>query len=419
MSFSMDQLYTFNDSVTKRVSSWDRRGMNRDYITMQPGEKQVLADLQGPGQINQLYCIIVDPVALAYRKMILRMYWDDEDEPSVEVPLGDFFCISNCTPRPVSSLLVTLNPGNKGKWCPSSYGMNVYFPMPFRKRALVELEYQTYENRESYPLMFWYHVNYDLGPLAENATGRFHAQWRREKLTRAPQKTSKNITLWDGVNLDGKENYRILEAEGKGQIVGLHLQIDNIAGGWYGEGDDMVFIDGETWPPSVHGTGTEEIFGGGACPCSEYSGPYAGYHLIENENFLGKNGMYRWYILNPIRFRKSVNMSIEHGHANNFENDYSSVVYWYQTEPHKPFPKLPSTEDRMPRFPEQVGAVEDRIVQIVKFQKKLEEKYGESDAFGLIWKFINDAAGAIQEKRYGDAIGTLDLNLDFLKKYVL
>jgi hypothetical protein len=385
---------------------------------MKPGEKQTLADLNGPGRINQLYCNIIDPVALAYRKMILRMYWDGEKKPSVEVPLGDFFCISNCTPRPVQSLLVTLNPGNSGKWCPSSYGMNAYFPMPFAERAYIELENQTYKDAESYPLMFWYHVNYELGPVGEKAEGRFHAQWRREKLTRAPGQKNRNIPLWDGVNLDGKDNYRILEAEGRGQIAGLHLQIDNIAGGWYGEGDDMVFVDGEPWPPSIHGTGTEEIFGGGACPCSEYSGPYSGYHLIENENFAGKNGMYRWYILDPIKFKNSVSMSIEHGHANNFENDYTSVVYWYQTEPHKPFTTLPKVEDRIPRFPELLMEIEDRIVHILKFQEKLRKKYGESDAFGLTWKFINDGAGAIQEKRYGDALGILELNLDFLKKYI-
>jgi hypothetical protein len=392
--------------------------MNRDYITMKPGEKKTLADLNGPGRINQMYCILIDPVALAYRKMILRIYWDGEKKPSVEVPLGDFFCISNCIPRPVQSLLVTLNPGNKGKWCPSSYGMNAYFPMPFAERAFIELEYQAYRNAESYPLMFWYHVNYEQGAVGEKAEGRFHAQWRREKLTRALDQKNKNIALWDGVNLDGKDNYRILEAEGRGQIAGLHLQIDNIAGGWYGEGDDMVFIDGEPWPPSIHGTGTEEVFGGGACPCSEYSGPYSGYHLIENENFTGKNGMYRWYILDPIKFKKSVSMSIEHGHANNFENDYTSVVYWYQTEPHKPFTALPKVEDRIPRFPELLMEIEDRIVNILKFQEKLRKKYGESDAFGLTWKFINDGAGAIQEKRYGDALGILELNLDFLKKYI-
>jgi hypothetical protein len=290
--------------------------------------------------------------------------------------------------------------------------------MPFSKQARIELEYQTYEDRESYPLMFWFHVNYELGRVGEEADGRFHAQWRREKITEAPDQDNKNITLWDGVNLDGTENYRILEAEGRGQVAGLHLQIDNIAGAWYGEGDDMVFIDGEPWPPSIHGTGTEEIFGGGACPCTEYSGPYSGYHLIENENFSGKNGMYRWYLLDPIKFKQSIDLSIEHGHANNFENDYSSVVYWYQTEPHKPFPILPKTEDRIPRFPDLLRDVEDRIVQIVRFQNKLNAKYGESDAFGLTWKFVNDGAGAIQEKRYGDALGILDLNIDFLKKYV-
>jgi hypothetical protein len=370
MSPGFEHLYTFSGGQSKRVSSWDQRGMNRDYITLKPGDRQPLADLKGPGRINHFYCIIIDPVCFAYRKMVLRMFWDNETEPSVEVPLGDFFCVSSCTVRPVRSLLVTVNAGNRGKWCPGSFGLNSYFPMPFSEHAHIELEYQGYKDRETYPLMFWYHIDYESVELGEEAEGRFHALWRREMHTKSPHRDNKNVTLWDGVNLDGKENYLILNASGKGQVAGLHLQIDNLAGGWYGEGDDMVFIDGEKWPPSIHGTGTEEIFGGGACPSSEYSGPYSGYHLIENENFSGKNGMYRWYITDPIRFSTSVFMSIEHGHANNFENDYSSVAYWYQTEPHEAFPALPGVEGRIPRFPKILNEVEDIIMQILKYQEK-------------------------------------------------
>jgi hypothetical protein len=129
------------------------------------------------------------------------------------------------------------------------------------------------------------------------------------------------------------------------------LGVDNVAGSWWGEGDDMIFIDGETWPPSFHGTGTEEIFGGGACPSVEYSGPYTGFHLVENrdgEQWYGKNAMYRFFVHDPIRFQKSIRVTIEHGHANDMANDYSSVAYWYQKEPHAPFPPLPSSAERRP-----------------------------------------------------------------------
>lgn len=412
-----DHLYHFDKARSKRASSWDQRGKNRDYITVEPGETAILADIRGPGKIDRLYCVIFDPTMLIYRKMVLRAYWDGEPEPSVEVPLGDFFCVSHCMPRPVSSLLVTVNTGNGGKWCPVSFGLVSYFPMPFAHRALITLEYSKEDERPNPPLMFWFHIDYEESPESARAPGRFHAQWRREKLTLTTEREKKNRFLWDGANLSGDDNYRILEAQGQGNLIGLHLQVDNIVGGWWGEGDDMIFIDGEEWPPSIHGTGTEEIFAGGPCPSSEFSGPYTGFHLVENENFSGKNGMYRWYITDPVRFTSSLRWSIEHGHANNFENDYSSVAYWYQTEPHAPFPALPPVHERLPRVPADLFEIQKRITRIISFQGTLEKRYGESDAFGLTWKFIGDGAQAVLEKRYSDALGIYDTNIDFLEKY--
>ncbi len=175
------------------------------------------------------------------------------------------------------------------------------------------------------------------------------AQWRRENPTRP---VCQPAGRWAGKNLDGAENYVILDAEGRGNFVGFVLSVDNIAGGWWGEGDDMIFIDGEEWPPSLHGTGTEEIFGGGACPDREFSGLYAGFHLVSNPDWSGKNGMYRFYVADSIRFAKSIRATIEHGHDNNLGNDYCSVAYWYQDEPHKRFPSLPATADRLPILPE-------------------------------------------------------------------
>ncbi len=141
----------------------------------------------------------------------------------------------------------------------------------------------------------------------------------------------------------------VLDAEGHGHMAGFFLNIDNTMGNWYGEGDDMIFIDGEGWPPSYAGTGSEEIFGGGAVPTDEYAGPYTGYHLIGNLDFTGKVSMYRFYVNDPVRFKKSIRMTIEHGHANNISNDYSSTAFWYQAEPHKPFKQLMSALERRPR----------------------------------------------------------------------
>jgi hypothetical protein len=159
------------------------------------------------------------------------------------------------------------------------------------------------------------------------------------------------------VNLDGVENYVALDARGKGQMVGLVLEVENIAGGWYGEGDDMVFIDGDTWPPRIHGSGHEEVFGSGACTISEYARPYSGFHLVEHGDYRGLVGMYRWYVADPIRFDESIRWTIEHGHANNFANNYASVAYWYQTEHHAPFPTLPARDAMRPPLPDDFDEV--------------------------------------------------------------
>jgi len=193
----------------------------------------------------------------------------------------------------------------------------------------------------------WYHIEYEKLDKLDDNLGRFHAQWRRENLTEAIGEHL-NQTIHPAVNPDGKENYVILEAEGQGNFVGYFLNVDNVQGGWYGEGDDMIFIDGEEWPPSFHGTGSEEIFGGGACPNVPYTGPYTGFHLVGNPGFQGKQSMYRFFVNDPVRFTKSIEVSIEHGTGNNLANDYSSTAFWYQTEPHAPFPELPPAAERRP-----------------------------------------------------------------------
>jgi hypothetical protein len=261
----------------------------------------------------------------------------------VEVPLGDFFCNGEGKTRLFTSHFITANHGS------GSVGYNAYFPMPFRKRARVEI----WNSRTTgAPYCFYYHIEYErYNRDLPSDTAYFHAQFRREHLTKvkragpdAVPADKVNQSVWNGRNLSGAENYVILDATGTGHVVGLFLTCHNLASGWWGEGDDMIFVDGDKWPPTYPGTGTEEIFGGGACPNREYTGPYTGFVAIQEQGattWRGQNSMYRWYVHDPIRFRKSIHWTIEHGHANNFENDYSSVAYWYQTEPHKPFPPLP------------------------------------------------------------------------------
>jgi hypothetical protein len=342
----LSALFTRDGARSHRASSWDRSGGNRDFIFVAPGDTAVLMEADGPGCITHVYCAMVFPDPADYRAAILRCYWDGEETPSVEVPLGDFFCLSHARIRRFSSALVSVNPGFG-----SSHGMNAYFPMPFASGARVTLEHRGERPLGGMLPAFWFHVDYETydGPPPDD-TLRFHAQWRQERPTAAVG-AQPNVQLHDALNLDGAENYVALDAAGAGKMVGLHLQIHNIAGGWYGEGDDMVFVDGETWPPSLHGTGTEEIFGGGACPASEYASTYHGFHLIESPDYAGLIGAYRWFVQDPIRFAKSLRWTVEHGHANNFANEYASVAYWYQSEPHAPFPALAARDAMAPPLP--------------------------------------------------------------------
>jgi hypothetical protein len=339
-------LFTATGARSRRASSWDRSGGNMDFLVVGPGETVVLLDETGPGCVTHVYCALAFPELTDYRDAILRCYWDGEATPSVEVPLGDFFGIAHARMRLVRSALTAVNPGFG-----SSHGLHAYFPMPFSTGARITLEHRGDRPLGGALPAFWCHVDYETyeRPLPGDAL-RFHAQWRQERPTTAIGKRP-NVQLHGGKNLDGVENYVALEATGAGQMVGLLLQINNLAGGWYGEGDDMVFIDGDTWPPAIHGTGTEEIFGGGACPTSEFAGPYHGFHLIESPDWSGLVGAYRWFVHDPIRFTRTLKWTVEHGHANNFANEYASVAYWYQTEPHAAVPPLPDRAALRPPLP--------------------------------------------------------------------
>ncbi|MBX7257878.1 MAG: DUF2961 domain-containing protein [Candidatus Hydrogenedentes bacterium] len=331
------------DASSHRASSYDHTGGNVDWVIVKPGETKSFAEIAGAGCIKHFYWTYIiekeETRKHLFRDLILRMYWDGETAASVESPIGDFFGISNATPRPIKSLGLVVNPGADSN--DLSWGLNSYFPMPFAKGARIEVT-----NEGPVDLGIWYHIDYETYPTPPawmNTAGRFHAQFRHER--------TKAYAAPKGANSDGKENYTILEATGRGSLAGYVLGVDNISGGWWGEGDDMVFIDGETWPPSFHGTGSEEIFGGGACPNVEYSGPYTGFHLVENregDKWFGKNAMYRLFVNDPIRFDKSIRVTIEHGHADDQGNDYSSVAFWYQNEPHATFAPLPAKDERAP-----------------------------------------------------------------------
>lgn len=351
-------LFTRRRARSHRASSYDRSGANADYLTIEPGETATLLDCAGPGCVTHLYCAMVLPDLPDYRNAILRCYWDGADRPSVEVPLGDFFGLAHARVREVSSAMVAVNPGFG-----SSHGLNAYFAMPFSDGARITLE-----NRGPVALggplkAFWFHVEYETydEPLPGD-TLRFHASYRQERPTE-PATEPANVTLHDAPNVTGHDNYVALETDGEGRMVGLLLEVDNVQGArWYGEGDDMVFIDGEAWPPSIHGTGTEEVFGGGACPASEYASLYSGFHLVESPRFDGLVGMYRWYVPDPIHFSRSLRWTVEHGHANNFASHYASVAYWYQT-PQAALPELPAAADMLPPLGDGYEGARDLLLE--------------------------------------------------------
>lgn len=350
----LSQACLLRDFRSKRASSWDRTGGNRDWVEFGPGETKVLMEEKGAGCIKHFYWTYIMPPEHMrmnlFRNVVLRAFWDGSDKPSIEVPFGDLFGVSNGLVRPIRSLAFTTNPGCDRQMV-SSWGFNCYLPMPFTNGARIELVNQSDELGAA----CWYHIDYELydtpAAIPENA-GRLHALWNRERRTEP-------VALPEGQeeikNLTGDDNYTILDVTGDGQFAGYFMTVVNNEREWYGEGDDMVFIDGEGFPPSIHGTGTEEIFGAGACPDMEYSGPYTGYHCIENRadyRWWGTNGMYRFYLADPLRFRESIRVTIEHGHGNDKANDYSSCAFWYQQGVNASLPALAPPAERQVNFQE-------------------------------------------------------------------
>lgn len=396
---------------TARSSSWQRNGGNRDFVNVAPGATEVLLDTEGPGMVTHIYFTLVEPDVLDFRDTILRMYWDGESTPSVEVPLGDFFCVSNCRIRHFSSALVSVNPGGDDKIGNSGY--SCYFPMPFGTHARIELENQSDRYLGGGYAGLWYHVEYERyeQPLPPDL-GRFHAQYRQETPTTAD---GDPFAQEPAFNQTGDGNSVMLEAEGKGHVVGTFLQIDNLAPGWYGEGDDMIFIDDDTWPPSLHGTGTEEVFAGGPTPDVEFAGLYTGFLMVENahrKDFMGTNALYRWYVPDPIRFQKRVKMTIEHGHANQAANNYASVTYWYQQEPHAPFPALPGVAERRPNLPQSFWEAHDSAQRLYRefVPIRLDMLYGDKEfarheyrAADYAGRFLNDGCGLMHIQDYDGA----------------
>ncbi len=294
-------------------------------VVVQPGQTFTLAHIAGAGEIEHIW---MTPTG-NWRWSILRMYWDNETSPSVEVPVGDFFAMGWGKYAHISSLPVCVNPGS---------GFNSYWPMPFRKDARLTLE-----NLDDKPMMVYFQIDYTKARVPADAA-YFHAQFRRED----PVRYKQDYTILDGVR-------------GKGQYVGTYLAWGVHNNGWWGEGEIKFYLDGDKQFPTINGTGTEDYFGGSynfenkeARQYEEFTSPYSGLAQVIKPDGLYQSqqrfGLYRWHISDPIRFDSDLRVTIQDlgwqtgGRYLPQTDDISSVAFWYQTEPHAAFPKLPDRD---------------------------------------------------------------------------
>ena len=300
------------------------------YVSIAPQQTYTLADIREAGAIQQIW---MTPQGI-FRFMILRIYWDEQEQPSVECPLGDFFACGWGKFAQISSLAVCVNPRN---------GFNCYWEMPFRKRCRI-----TVANIDTDPIKLFYQINYTLTDVPENAA-YFHAQFRRVN----PLPYKEVYTILDGVN-------------GKGNYVGTYLAWGTNNSGWWGEGEMKFYLDGDEDFPTICGTGTEDYFGGAWCfenneatAYQEFMTPYSGLpQIIRPDGFYKSQqrfGLYRWHIPDPIHFAQDIRVTIQalgwrkdqKTHYRRYlplQDDISSVAYWYQTLPTAPFPELPAKD---------------------------------------------------------------------------
>jgi hypothetical protein len=326
------------DYVQKRASSYDRSGGNADYKKIVPGETLVLMDERGPGEITHFWTTMWAQ-GPALKALVLRMYWDEEKAPSVESPLGDFFGLGLGDYIVYESAPLNVAPNR---------ALNSFFPMPFQKHARITL---TNEGSKEVPA-FYFNIDYRayLRVLPSDSL-YFHAQYRQASPNHGwtnEWQTNGDRIVEDKKNLDGAGNYVWMEAQGRGHFVGVTMSVLQNQDGWWGEGDDMFFVDGES-TPSINGTGSEDYFlgafdfGDKAFSFAQFGAPLKG-----EERAGSRSSVYRFHLDSPITFTKSLKATIEHGHANARSDNYFSVAYWYQTEPHAAFPILPALQDRLP-----------------------------------------------------------------------
>jgi len=330
-----------HDYVQKRSSSYDRSGGNADMRPVSPGETLTILDESGPGAITHVWFTIATEESFHLKKLVLRIYWDGESSPSVEAPIGDFFGLGLGEYFLYQSAPLQVAPDK---------ALNSWFVMPFQKHARITV---TNEGKMKVDALY-YNIDYRAcaKPLPAD-TLYFHAQYRQASPNRvwtSDWTNNGDPKVDKKANLNGEDNYVWMEAVGRGQFAGVTMSVLQNQDYWWGEGDDMFFVDGEK-TPSINGTGSEDYFlGAWDFGTNSFAYPLMGAHIVGEERAGANTSVYRFHLDSPITFTKSFKASIEHGHANHRSDNFFSVAYWYQTEPHAPFPALPAVSDRLPRL---------------------------------------------------------------------
>jgi len=342
--FSVSDLSKLNNYESDRASSFDRSGGNHDYVSVDPAQTVTIFDSEGPGEIRHIWTTIPPWSEIyAHQRVVIRAYWDGETDPSVEAPLGNFFGIAFGTQTVFQSALITVNPVQ---------ALNSYFPMPFRKHGRI-----TITNEGSKPITdYYWNIDWVKLPSLADDTAYFHAQYRQCAPCQGWYKGNFYGNDFSDAHKDprwlnklGASNYEILNAGGDGQFVGVIMSVLNNQWGAWNEGDDMIFVDGEK-TPRINGTGGEDYFNGAWGFGQLYSTPLVGIVEFTGEQPGSRFTMYRWHLEAPVRFHQSIRVTIEDGHANLRSDNIFSVAYWYQKEPHLPFPALPPVEKRIPKI---------------------------------------------------------------------
>lgn len=385
----LSTLCRISNRKTGRFSSWDTSGGNADHWIIPAKSSVVMADIPGPAQITHIWMTQYQH----YRECLLKITYDDNQYPSVLVPLGDFFCLGHGMVNSFQSALFsasTNSPYQFNKGC----ALNCYAPMPFARRAVVELINESDEPHGQY-----FYVDYETLEEFPNDCGYFHAEFRRtnpfggwgpEIWVNTPEADvpNKEQIAWEN-------NYVILETRGHGHYIGCNLSVTNYTRSWWGEGDDMIWIDGYKWPPDLHGTGSEDyfnqawgmqpnaflhngssIFEGGTVPAPEVE-------LYRGDS--GYQTSYVFHIENPVRFMQEIKVTIEVGHANHLANEVSSVAYWYAEKPTRVV-DVPPVQYRLPVRRDNVGNwIKDpkgeypgKPVTLTEEMKAMKAKWAES-----------------------------------------